>query len=130
MRNKLKACSKFLLKNGVTEEKIREFRFEKESRRINLLHKCITRFVLNSSEFSVLPKAFNSLVHYVSLRKKMKRAAGLVLYRLRQPNLLKAFRMWIEASRSYTEQLSSYTRDDLLKRSIVHIKPKAFKIII
>ena len=117
MRNKLKACSKFLLGTGVTDDKIREFRLEKETKRINLLHKCITRFVLNSSEFSVLPKAFNSLVHYVTIRKKIKKAAGLVLYRLRHPYLLKAFRLWNEASRSYNEQLRSCSRVELLKRS-------------
>ncbi|KAL4497076.1 hypothetical protein ABPG72_002232 [Tetrahymena utriculariae] len=109
----------FIASKGYDMSQLNTYVKQKKQREIDLMHKSATRLILNASEMNLLPKSFNTWLAFVQRRKSIKEACSKMLPRIRQPDLLQAFKKWKSETFIVYSKTQFDTRDVLLEKMVV-----------
>ncbi|KAL4445152.1 hypothetical protein ABPG74_021965 [Tetrahymena malaccensis] len=109
----------FIASKGYDMSQLNTYVKQKKQREIDLMHKSATRLILNASEMNLLPKSFNTWFAFVQRRKSIKEACQKMLPRIRQPDLVQAFKKWKSETFIVYSKTQFDTRDVLLEKMVV-----------
>ncbi|EAS07652.2 hypothetical protein TTHERM_00497050 (macronuclear) [Tetrahymena thermophila SB210] len=109
----------FIASKGYDMSQLKSYLKQKKQKEIDLMHKSATRLILNASEMNLLPKSFNTWLAFVQRRKSIKEACSKMLPRIRQPDLLQAFKKWKSKTFIVYSKTQFDTRDVLLEKMVV-----------
>lgn len=114
-KRRVDILKKFLVQNGHPLQDIEQEISRRKEKQNSVMRSFLIRLFFKTSEFNVIPKAFNQLKAWTRTRKMYKNAADMCLKYMRS-DIYWAFKRWKHSHEDARKALSHLSKAELIKK--------------